>query len=525
MELANEKTEYINNDFAKLIEDIANEFLGFVSSEFSQTICEECYKNIKENVFNLLDFEKPRVMVYGIYNSGKSTLINALMKREVAEMADRPVTDQISEFDHGDYFLIDSPGVDAPIQHEEITTSFINKCHIILFVISSKGGFESKQNYEKMAELISLGIPFIIVLNERGYAIIPEWSDEEKKVHRLEHEKELRDIQYKIIDNLIKITSNENIIDNYEVYVLNAKKALTGINKNKYILYKSSNIEQLESRIKKLVCDSSATDVVKQPILNLKHCLDYIEALILDEIKENSDIDYSKKIDILRKKLDNFKDDLRIFIRHETSRYIDEVARFYVDGDFDTLENVQYSVFQNVEEKYISKFNELLFYTDKAFKEVEGLHDMLEYLGVDFAPEITKKERITVKHEIKNEDFQLPEEPKKKMFQSKRSYEKERAKWMEDRATIANKRSETMVVEEKVARQEARREASHDMYNLQTQLIRIFTNDITERFNCAVDYINQAVCENEEKLSISENQLSELNQMRTEISKIEDIIF
>lgn len=525
MKLDNEKTEYINKDFAKLIEDIANEFLGFVSSEFSQTICEECSTNIKENVINLLDFEKPRVMVYGIYNSGKSTLINALMKREVAEMADRPMTDQISEFDHGDYILIDSPGVDAPIQHEDITTSFINKCHIILFVISSKGGFESKQNYEKMAELISLGIPFIIVLNERGYAIIPEWTAEEKKAHKMEHEKELRGIQYKIIENLIKITSNENITDDYEVYVLNAKKALTGINKNKHILYKSSNIEQLESRIKKLVCDSSATDVVKQPILNLKHCFDYVESVILDEIKENSDIDYSKKIDILRKKLNNFKDDLRVSIRHETSRYIDEVARFYVDGDFDALENIQYDVFQNIEEKYTSKLNELLFYTDKAFKEVQGLRDMLEYLGVDFVPEIIKKESISVKHEINNEDFQLPEEPKKKMFQSKRSYEKERAKWMEERAEISNKRSETIVLEEKAARQEARKEASHDMADLQTQLARIFTNDITERFNCAIDYINQTVCENEEKLSISKNQLLELNQMRAKISKIEDMIF
>lgn len=525
MELVNEKTEYVNNDFAKLIESIANEFLGFVSSEFSQDICEECSAKIKENVFSLLDFDKPKVMVYGIYNSGKSTLINALMKQEVAEMADRPMTDQISEFDHGDYILIDSPGVDAPIQHEEITTSFINKCHIILFVISSKGGFESKQNYEKMAELISLGIPFIIVLNERGYAILPEWTDEEKKAHRLEHEKVLRNIQYKIIENLIKITSNENITDDYEVHVLNAKKALTGIVKNKYTLYEASNVEKLESRIKKLVCDSGATKVVKQPISNLKYCFDYIEKIILEEIKENSDIDYSAKVDVLRKKLDNFKDDLRVSIRHETNRYVDEVARFYVDGDFDALENVQYDVFQNVEEKYTSKLNELLSYTDKAFKEIEGLRDMLEYLGVDFAPETAQKERTVVKREVGDDDFQLPEEPKKKMLQSKRSYEKARTKWMEERAAIANERNEKMVLEEKAARQEARKNASQDLDDLQGQLIRIFNNDITERFNCAVDYINQTVCDNEERLSISKSQLSELNHMRSEISRIEDMIF
>lgn len=49
-------------------------------------------------------------MVYGIYNSGKSTLINALMRQEAAEMADRPMTDQISEFDRGEYVLVGFSG-------------------------------------------------------------------------------------------------------------------------------------------------------------------------------------------------------------------------------------------------------------------------------------------------------------------------------------------------------------------------------------------------------------------------------
>jgi hypothetical protein len=53
-------------------------------------------------------------------------------------MADRPMTDQISQYDRGDYLLIDSPGVDAPIEHELVTEEFIDKCHIILFVSVQK---------------------------------------------------------------------------------------------------------------------------------------------------------------------------------------------------------------------------------------------------------------------------------------------------------------------------------------------------------------------------------------------------
>ena len=81
--------------YAAVIEKIADDLLGFVSMEVPEK-CEYCVSKIDDTVKNLLNFDKPKVMVYGIYNSGKSTLINALMKQEVAEMADRPMTDRIS---------------------------------------------------------------------------------------------------------------------------------------------------------------------------------------------------------------------------------------------------------------------------------------------------------------------------------------------------------------------------------------------------------------------------------------------
>ena len=121
-----------------------------------------------------------------------------------------------------------SPEIDAPIAHEKITDEFLNKCHIILFVISSKGGFEGKYNYEKMADLINRDIPFIIVLNERGCLIKQEWSAEEKALKKAEYGQELRSIQYKIIENLRKVTGDKNITDKYESYVLNARKAPPG---------------------------------------------------------------------------------------------------------------------------------------------------------------------------------------------------------------------------------------------------------------------------------------------------------
>ena len=112
--------------YAEIIEKIADDLLGFVSMEVPEE-CAYCVSQIDNTVKNLLDFDKPKVMVYGIYNSGKSTLINALMRQEVAEMADRPMTNQISEFDRNEYVLVDTPGIDAPIAHEMVTNEFLNK--------------------------------------------------------------------------------------------------------------------------------------------------------------------------------------------------------------------------------------------------------------------------------------------------------------------------------------------------------------------------------------------------------------
>ena len=107
-------------DLSTRLMNVANAFSEFVNMEFVDFSTYFADK-LEDGVFSLLNGDKPKVMVYGIYNSGKSTLINALCKEEVAEMADRPMTDQITEYDKGDYYLVDSPGVDAPIQHEIVT--------------------------------------------------------------------------------------------------------------------------------------------------------------------------------------------------------------------------------------------------------------------------------------------------------------------------------------------------------------------------------------------------------------------
>lgn len=506
--------------YADIIEEIADDLLGFVSMEIPEE-CEYCASQIDDSVRSLLNFDKPKVMVYGIYNSGKSTLINALMKQEVAEMADRPMTDQISEFDRGEYVLVDSPGIDAPIQHEMVTEEFLNKCHIILFVISSKGGFEGMYNYQKMADLIKKDIPFVIVLNERGYAIKPEWDSEEKASRKAEHEQELKSIQYKIIENLIKVTGDQDITKKYEVYVLNAKKALTGIQKNKEPLYKASNIDVLDKRIVQLVQGSTATKVVKQPVTNLKNCFDYIESQIARQMQEGSDNNFAAKIDILRKKQENFKDEMRILIRQATSSRVDVIASYYVSNDAEAAEGEAYTIFQDVEDKYTAKLVDLLSYIERSFSdidEISAMTDASSNLSFDFKA----KDHLKIIDETDIKPINAAISSKKgffDFFKSKKKREEEKREMLEREADFLNEHKLNELIR---VRQEARQYATSDMFELQNILITIVNDGIVEKFEEIISYVQTVDCENKRLREEGRRKLRELSAIRKKLVDFEN---
>ena len=98
---------------------------------------------------------KPRIMVYGIYNAGKSSIINELIREDRAEVADRPMTYKVDSYEWNGYILDDAPGVGAPQKHEEETEKYLPNADVVLFVMSSNGSNEMKQNYERMKNIVS----------------------------------------------------------------------------------------------------------------------------------------------------------------------------------------------------------------------------------------------------------------------------------------------------------------------------------------------------------------------------------
>lgn len=117
-------------------------------NNFRDGFAKDLYQEVKTAKHEM----KPSIMFYGVYNAGKSTLLNALISENRAAVADRPTTDSIDTYQWQGYEILDTPGIDAPIEHQKTTEEQLLKTDVVLFVVSGDT-FENEYIYERMALL------------------------------------------------------------------------------------------------------------------------------------------------------------------------------------------------------------------------------------------------------------------------------------------------------------------------------------------------------------------------------------
>lgn len=117
-----------------------------------------------DQLLGQIDEHKVQIMLFGAYNAGKSTLINALLGEGRAVVDDIPTTDAVHRYDWNGHVLLDTPGINAPIEHEEVSTEQLKRANLILFVLRQED--QDAQNIiERIFALLSQRHPLFIVLN------------------------------------------------------------------------------------------------------------------------------------------------------------------------------------------------------------------------------------------------------------------------------------------------------------------------------------------------------------------------
>jgi GTP-binding protein EngB required for normal cell division len=310
------------SDYIKIVDNIID-----ISNDIVE---KEKLNEFKNYINNKLNNFKPTLMVYGTYNAGKSTLINALLGKKEAKTGDAPETSKIEEYDWNGYIIYDTPGINAPIEHEKITNEHLKKCEIILFVISNDGSFEEEYIYKKIIEIINMNKKLIIILNN-------------KKGIELYSEEAIKEIN-KLDQNLLEIGKKENIENIsekiYATIIIDALLALDGKLEQDEELIKESNILLLEKYIENILKESDLGIVIENLNLYIKNFINEIILEINKQITNNKIKETEEFITNLEKLKNRSKIELENLI-HKKMNLLEEglETRFLNQDNIDNINN------------------------------------------------------------------------------------------------------------------------------------------------------------------------------------------
>lgn len=363
--------------------EIQQDVVKYANSLIEKDKIDSFTRHIEEKLSNF----KPTLMIYGTYNAGKSTLLNALFgQEEMAKTGDAPETKDVHQYTYNGYTIYDTPGLNANCEDDIVTTEHLKKSEVILFVMSNNGSLEEDYVYNKISEVVKSNKPIVIVLNNKN-GMDPNSIESKQSM-------------IKVGENLRKIGDRNNIEKietKVEICMVNAKTALKGKLENKNLILKKSNILQLENMIEKLLEKSGNNEVINALNIYIKDFISDIISIIDNKI----DNDEVKKIEDLITYLEKFKQSSDIKLKNIISKkipsFIENLTSMLLSGD-----DIESYVNDTIED---------------VIKQIETISKNIEVdLSIkidDFSREFTK---ITASYENTNTIFNHDEEMKNNSF-------------------------------------------------------------------------------------------------------------
>lgn len=357
------------NEYKNIIVDV----IKYSKKEVSQDELEKFKRHIEDK----LEHFEPTLMVYGTYNAGKSTLLNALFGiDEMAKTGDAPETAEVHKYNYNGYTIYDTPGINAPIVHEEVTNEHLQKCEVILFVLSNDGSLEEEYIYKKISDIVKSNKPLLIVLNNKKN------SDPNSK-------ESIQEID-KVNINLSKIGDREgikNIEERVSLCMVDVITALEGKIEKEQELIDESNILQLEKEIDKLLSNTGNGEVINALNLYINNFIDDVISQIdrkisnpelqkleelltfLEKFKNKSEMDLKNIID---KKMILLESGLRERLLNRSNQ---EEIHEYLEDSLETL-------ISQMELKFEAISSELKIRIEQFSEDISTIHINYEQVKI-----------------------------------------------------------------------------------------------------------------------------------------------
>ena len=333
--------------FARVQKHLKQSGEGRLSSE---TIT-QAQHNIRQKLANL----QPSIMLYGIYNAGKSTLLNALLGQNKADVSDRPETSAVTEYAWQSYRIFDTPGVDAPIEHQQITEQHLQQVEVVLFVMSTNGAFDESDIYLRLAAVLKNGQRLIIILNNKI-------GTSEAETHAI-----LQRVSQHLCQQL---ADQPLLLQDVSVIALNAKTALKGRLENKTLLIEKSNIGQLETTIHQKMAQTSLQDSLKTLAQLCLTPLDALIAAITHELANSQEQALIQQLNAMGLLKQNLEIEIERAIGQQMPLLEDELCNLLYDCDDDTdaLQQSAHHLIQEHSEAVLNQYRQALGSYNSIFK-------------------------------------------------------------------------------------------------------------------------------------------------------------
>lgn len=238
------------------------------------------------------------IMVYGVYNAGKSTLINALLGAELAQVADTPETYRIQGYRWGDFEILDTPGIDAPQAHEQVTRAQLYGADVVIFVVNPLGVVEEEATLSALLELVERNKQIFLVLNRKN------------PLEPLEAER-IKDQLRERIQQMARARGLPQVLQAIPILEVNARSALKAKLEHKNNLLQNSGFPKFESELNQFFASIEQRQIVAGVATDLSGFIDETLGL-LDQQRDQAS---SARIDAFYAQIARREIDLRSLLK------------------------------------------------------------------------------------------------------------------------------------------------------------------------------------------------------------------
>lgn len=331
------------------------------------------------------------IMVYGVYNAGKSTLINVLLGREEAAMDDIPLTDQVTAYAWGKYSILDTPGVDAPIAHEDVTKIQMLKADAIIFVVDPLGTVEEAKTLEVLVDLLAEHKQVFMVFNDKKGL-----SDEDYI--------KLKDQTREQLQRIATQRGMSNILKEVPIVKINARRALLGQLKGNSELVELSGYPTFKNQLTEFLDGISPDDVYAR----LKHQLmEFLNGQVQALESQQDNADMIQKFDkflhqTVRGKL-SLSSDMEQEVERERQAIYEKTKRTLRTSPEDCQQKIEGILHQASEQMQRQLSNRLQEFVSIAKQDIEELQAAIPQVG-----QYTRAGEVPVAENAANMEQSIP---------------------------------------------------------------------------------------------------------------------